>query len=137
MYPNAKFQKYVIAFSYFLRIIKVQKMFPLTDGAGYKLFGANIYPHPPWWGFLLRRNHRHRGWWRYGLQPSCAIRGRLRRTLLPCPVWTDQQTPPAACASGGAAPMHWGLGVFSHQQARAGYIPAHCLPLPSALINEG
>ena len=34
----------------------VRQMFPLTDGAGYKLFGANIYPHPPWWGFLLRRN---------------------------------------------------------------------------------
>ncbi len=31
----------------------VRQMFPLTDGAGYKLFGANIYPHPPWWGFLL------------------------------------------------------------------------------------
>jgi len=34
----------------------VRQMFPLTDGAGYKLFGANIYPHPSWWGFFLRRN---------------------------------------------------------------------------------
>lgn len=34
----------------------VRQMFPLTDGAEYKLFGANIYPHPSWWGFLLRRN---------------------------------------------------------------------------------
>ena len=34
----------------------VRQMFPLTDGAGYKLFGANIYPHHSWWGFLLRRN---------------------------------------------------------------------------------
>ena len=32
----------------------VRQMFPLTDGAGYKLFGANIYPHPSWWGFLRR-----------------------------------------------------------------------------------
>ena len=32
----------------------VRQMFPLTDGAGYKLFGANIYPHPLWWGFLRR-----------------------------------------------------------------------------------
>ncbi len=34
----------------------VRQMFPLTDGAEYKLFGANIYPRPSWWGFLLRRN---------------------------------------------------------------------------------
>ena len=27
-----------------------------------------------------------------------------------------------------------GLGGVSHQQARAGYIPAHCLPLPTAHI---
>ena len=31
-------------------------MLPLTDGAGYKLFGTNIYPHLRWWGFLVRRN---------------------------------------------------------------------------------
>ena len=26
-------------------------------------------------------------------------------------------------------PVFRGLGAVSHQQARAGYIPAHCLPL--------
>jgi len=34
--------------------------------------------------------------------------GGSRRTFLSCPVWTGQQTPTAACASGRAAPMHWG-----------------------------
>lgn len=34
----------------------VRQMFLLTDGAEYKLFGVNIYPHLLWWGFLLRRN---------------------------------------------------------------------------------
>ena len=33
-----------LLFYHFLRIIKAQKMLPLTDGAGYKLFGANIIP---------------------------------------------------------------------------------------------
>lgn len=33
----------------------VRQMLPLTDGAEYKLFGTNIYPHHSWWGFLLRR----------------------------------------------------------------------------------
>lgn len=33
----------------------VRQMLPLTDGAEYKLFGTNIYPHLLWWGFLLRR----------------------------------------------------------------------------------
>ena len=47
-----------------------------------------------------------------GIWPAVIVRPpvRLRRRLFPCPVWTGQQTPPAACASGGATPVHWGLG---------------------------
>jgi len=36
----------------------------------------------------------------------CALRGLLRRGSFPASIY--QQTPTAACASGGAAPMHWG-----------------------------
>ena len=44
--------------------------------------------------------------------PAAVVRSprEVRRASLPCLVWTGQQTPPAACASGGATPMHWGLG---------------------------
>ena len=46
--------------------------------------------------------------------------GGSRQTFLPCPVWTGQQTPPAACASDAAAPITGGLGAFGHQQAAQG-----------------
>ena len=72
----------------------------------------------------------------YCLRQSCALRGAARRAALPCPVWTGQQTPPAACASGGAAPMHWGLGGHRPPTSCAGYIPGHCLLLLSAPIKE-
>ena len=48
-----------------------------------------------------------------------------------------QQTPTAARASGGAAPMHWGLGGHRPPTSCAGYIPAHCLLLLSTPIKEG
>ncbi|MCM1050210.1 MAG: hypothetical protein NC433_17505, partial [Clostridiales bacterium] len=64
--------KYGIAFLIILSIIIYRKycrllmardisysvcqMFPLTDGAEYKLFGVKIFPHLLWWGFLSRRN---------------------------------------------------------------------------------
>ena len=51
---------------------------------------------------------------------------------LPCPVWTGQQTPPAACVLCGAAPMHWGFGGHWPPTSCAGYIPGHCLLLLSA-----
>ena len=73
----------------------------------------------------------------YCLRQSCALRGAARRTSLPCPVWTGQQTPPAVCASGGAAPMHWGLGGHRSPTSYAGYIPGHCLLLLSTPIKEG
>ena len=59
---------------------------------------------------------------------SCALSEGRPVGPLPCPAWTGQQTPTAACASDEATPMHWRFGSVSHQQARAGYIPAHCLP---------
>ena len=37
------------------------------------------------------------------------------------------QTPTAACASGGAAPMHWGLGGHRPPTSGTGYIPVHLL----------
>ena len=70
----------------------------------------------------------------YCLRQSCALRGAARRASLPCPVWTGQQTPPAACASSGAAPMHWGLGGHQPPTSCAGYIPGHCLLLLSTPI---
>ncbi len=63
--------------------------------------------------------------------------GRPAWALLPCPVRTGQQTPLAACALSGAAPMHWGLGDLRPPTSCAGYIPGHCLPLLSVPINEG
>lgn len=33
-------------------------------------------------------------------------------------------------------PVFRGLGAVSHQQASAGYIPGHCLPLPYPLICQ-
>ena len=59
------------------------------------------------------------------------------RASLPCPVWTGQQTPPTACALGGAEPMHRGLGGHRPPTSCAGYIPVHCLLLLSVPINEG
>ena len=53
-----------------------------------------------------------------------------------CPAGIYQQTPTAACASGGAAPMHWGLGGHRPPISCAGYIPGHCLLLLSAPIKE-
>lgn len=37
-------------------------MFPLTDGAGYKLFGVNIYPHHLWWGFKIKEKYEYTVW---------------------------------------------------------------------------
>lgn len=48
----------------------VRQMFPLTDGAGYKLFGANIYPHHSWWGFLLGRNMNIQSGFYYHIKDS-------------------------------------------------------------------
>ena len=53
------------------------------------------------------------------------------------PAGIYQQTPTAACALGGAAPMHWGLGGHRPPTSCAGYIPVHCLPLLPVPINEG
>lgn len=46
--------KICIAFSHFLRIINVQKMLPLTDGAGYKLFSASNVPAYRWCGIEIK-----------------------------------------------------------------------------------
>ena len=50
--------------------------------------------------------------------------GGSRRTFLSCPVWTGQQTPTAACASGGAAPVHWGGGALAPNKLRRVYTGA-------------
>ena len=70
--------------------------------------------------------------------PAAVVRSprEVRRASLPCPVWTGQQTPPAACASGGAAPMHREFGGRRPPTSCAGYIPGHCLPLLSVPIIE-
>lgn len=44
------FKNVSLLFSHFLRTIKVQKMLPLTDGAGYKLFSASNVPAYRWCG---------------------------------------------------------------------------------------
>ena len=61
-----------------------------------------------------------RKWRWYCLRQSCALRRAARRASLPCPVWTGQQTPTAACASDAAAPITGGLGAIGHQQAAQG-----------------
>ena len=45
------------------------------------------------------------------------------------------QTPTAACASGGAAPMHWGLGVIGHQQAAPGIYLCYLLLLSGSILR--
>ena len=64
--------------------------------------------------------------------PAAVVRStrETRRASLPCPVWTGQQTPTAACASGGASPMHRGLGGLRTPTSCTRYIPVHCLLLP-------
>jgi len=47
---NTKLQKYALLFSLFLHIINVQKMLPLTDDAGYKLFSVSNVPAYRWRG---------------------------------------------------------------------------------------
>ena len=58
-------------------------------------------------------------WWWYGLRPSCALRGRLRRGC-PSPAGIYQQTTTADYASDAAASITGGLGAVGHQQAAPG-----------------
>jgi len=70
-------------------------------------------------GSLEERTYSPPASWRwYGLRPSCALRGRLRRGAFPASIY--QQTPTAACASDAATSITGGLGAFSHQQAAQG-----------------
>ena len=56
--------------------------------------------------------------------------------VLPCPV-IPADTNGGLCIGRSCADALGGLGAIGHQQASAGYIPAHCLLLLSAPTSKG